>query len=179
VREFLLDKLLIWVYSGGKSNKKEEVMKQQLKVRLEQDVITGFSYSFTKALLGKLKQLKKEGRIFRDFEGKEESDSMYSLTQIADSVLKHIDAQLGESSIYGGSCAATPDKVQQMIQTTEEFLAIFNEKGETIAVPRKELERILDTVALAEGKARGLIHSAEAVKLLEKAHTKIDELLKD
>jgi len=49
-------------------------------------------------------------------------------------------------------------------------------KGKTVAVPRNELERILDTVALAEGAERGFKRS-EAVKLLGKAHTKIDELL--
>lgn len=125
-------------------------------------------------LLGKLKQLKKEDRIFRDGEKKAkrpegEKEGQSFLVSIAEIILKRLSDETGiDSSLH------TPSGVKNFIADVEEFLAIFKEKGEIVAVPRNELERILDIVALAEGEARGSSHY-EAVKLLKKA---IDELLK-
>lgn len=75
----------------------------QLQLLLQQDVISGFSYSFAKALLEKLKALKTEDRL-------EE--------KIARSVIIYLEIQMGQSL----------RKVDDLIAVTEEFLSIFEKK---------------------------------------------------
>ena len=137
-----------------------------------------------KRLLKRLKKHSEGKEMFRDGDKTKSSGyreeiggevRVYPLKSILAIISDQVHLILGPSSIHlGDSCS--PNDYRRLVADTEEFLAIFEEKGETVAVPRNELERILDTVALVEGAARDL-NQSEAVKLLKKAHTKIDELL--
>lgn len=100
-------------------------MKQKLV--LSDDIITGFSYSFTSALLAKIKELEKENRIFEqglEEAKKNESNNLGSpLTLIAESTLCYLNEQIRCNEEIG-----TPKDLAILIRCTEEFLAIFAEK---------------------------------------------------
>jgi len=92
---------------------------------LDQDVRNGFSYSFTKALLKKLLQLKASNRIFKEGLPAEKSSVDY-ITDIAHSVISHLTSQVGTT--FSVSYTMSPDKIDDLIEITQEFLAIFEEK---------------------------------------------------
>jgi DNA-directed RNA polymerase alpha subunit len=103
-------------------------MALEMKLVLKPDVITGFSYSFTKALLEKLKVLRDEKRIFEEVEYKQieetaKLENRYSLTSIAGSVIGHLQGQLFGSN--QGQELIEPKKVEELITTAEEFLESF------------------------------------------------------
>lgn len=84
--------------------------KQSLRLSLEDDVINGFSYSFTKALLEKIKELVEQKRIF---------DKRNNLLPITETVLGYLAIQVRDCP------PNTPEGIAELIATTEEFLAIF------------------------------------------------------
>ncbi|KKP67951.1 MAG: hypothetical protein UR66_C0009G0041 [Candidatus Moranbacteria bacterium GW2011_GWE1_35_17] len=103
------------------------------KKRIQQEIcipdtaIDGFCYPFMKALLEKLKELEKKDRIFEEGLDKALSMGISSsrLTSIAQSVLDKICEQLGRNSV---GPSATPTKITDIIDLSEEFLAIFEIK---------------------------------------------------
>ena len=107
---------------------KQEQMQMQLL--LKNDVINGFSYSFTKYLLNKLEKLSEEDRIFEDSKDEIERakhNSVSRLTLIAESVATCLSRQLklSEDTYYGYSQSK---KITELINTAEEFLTIFEKK---------------------------------------------------
>lgn len=90
-------------------------MKLKQELLLEQDVITGFSYSFCKALLEKLNKLSKKYRNNFFENGRMEL--------ITESVINHLQHQL-EINI-----AIHEDmNVIYLMQTASEFLSIFEKE---------------------------------------------------
>lgn len=100
-------------------------MEQETRLMLEQDVINGFSYSFTKALLEKLLILKASNRIFKE-ELPGEKSSVDYITDIAHSVISYLISQV--ETTFSVSCTMSLDEINDLIKTTQEFLAIFEEK---------------------------------------------------
>jgi len=103
-------------------------MKQETKLVLQKDVISGFSYSFAKALLNKLLELNESGKIF---EAEDESisarpDSTHNITDIAHSVISHLLSQI---EINISACSMMfMDEIGRIISTAKEFLAIFEKE---------------------------------------------------
>jgi hypothetical protein len=85
---------------------------------LKQDVITGFSFSFTKALLDKLKKLMKEERLFEQHEGYFKKE----LTDIGMTVCRYLCDQLQNRCNPEDQ---TPENITELINTADEFLATF------------------------------------------------------
>ena len=102
---------------------------QQFELTLKQDVISGFSYSFTSSLLKGLKKLKKEDKIFEDgWENAAEIEARNnfpsSITGIACVIIEYLKQQL---IIIGDSVEKMlPTDVNNLITTSEEFLEIFS-----------------------------------------------------
>lgn len=95
---------------------------------LKQDVISGFSYSYCRALLDKFKELHATGRIFIDNEQAKENEEIKCislLTPIADLVSSHLEDQI--SGFRVGN-AFYYSRIAEQIQIAEEFLAIFEQK---------------------------------------------------
>ncbi len=125
------------VSQGIKQLKTLEVkgfMELKLKLALQHDVINGFSYSYCRALLEKLKALKVERRVFEDNEKAAECDESLKkgegyfatkLTPIAYSVIDALDEQI-EGFRLGD--IPKPSQVDAAIAVAEEFLAIFEKK---------------------------------------------------
>lgn len=112
-------------------------LEQQLS--LEPDVINGFSYSFTKALLAKLKELEATDRIFEGGAEKAEVweskareknvDEKYETMDLACSIITYLEKQL---SLDGWGridpSHTTPSEIRNLIALTEEFLQVFQKK---------------------------------------------------
>ncbi|MBX4210387.1 hypothetical protein KW783_00245 [Candidatus Parcubacteria bacterium] len=96
-------------------------MQQKIEMLLEQDVITGFSYSFTKCLLQAFKRLHDEKRVFLPGA----TGTHKRLTDIAQSVMRHLSDQLSFGRYDSGS--SNDDEIRRLIMTAEEFLSIFIE----------------------------------------------------
>ncbi len=96
-------------------------MEQKQVLVLEQDVISGFSYSFSYHLLNKIKSLKKEDRIFKKGWEAAVKNSDYSsdLTEIFSTVAFQLGTQLGLCF------TRSPEGIEEFISCSEEFLAIF------------------------------------------------------
>ncbi len=92
------------------------------KSKLKLDGITGFSFSFTSALLEKLKQLKKEDRIFETGEEKAKKSYHKSLTFIAHTVIEYLSEQLKVSPM---SPNTHTDYIETLFALAEEFLLAF------------------------------------------------------
>jgi len=106
-------------------------METTVSLLLRQDSITGFSYSFSKALLEKLKKLKEGKRLF--LKGKE-------LTPIAFAISEHLSNQISPSDpIIGVSDPVNPSEVDELISLAEEFLKTFEVEQATLDTPIKEL----------------------------------------
>jgi len=91
---------------------------------MQRDVINGFSLYFSRKLLEKLKKIRSEGKIYKGKDGRE-------ITKITSSVLAHLAQQMkGElqNLIESRMQIITADEIDEVISTTEEFLAIFEEK---------------------------------------------------
>ncbi|OGZ32646.1 MAG: hypothetical protein A3H02_01090 [Candidatus Niyogibacteria bacterium RIFCSPLOWO2_12_FULL_41_13] len=86
---------------------------------LDPDVIAEFPYKFCKALLEKLKELKRTNRIFVG----EENSQCPTTTTIADLVIRHLTNKLLYPLDYKSSY-----NIDGLIKTAEEFLAIFEKK---------------------------------------------------
>lgn len=100
-------------------------MGLELKLSLEQDQITGFSYSFCVALLKKLKTLIEEDRVFVD--GNESSMNTnynYSKTKIAGIVVYYLGEQISSERSSFGSFP----EIEALVNQTDEFLACFTEE---------------------------------------------------
>jgi len=102
---------------------------QRLEMSFGHDVINGFSYSFSKALLEKLKQLKKEGRIFQEDTPckKIEKNLPIRITTIAETVIYYLTSQMNLSC---DSSPIRPSKIEELIKVSKEFLAIFEKEQE-------------------------------------------------
>ncbi len=98
--------------------------KQEFKLLLREDVITGFSFSFTSALLKKLKELEKENRIFVASDMPD--NCKHALIPIAFSIMHY----LVEQTMYESGVTQNIEKKypKDLIAHVEEFLAIFVEK---------------------------------------------------
>jgi len=109
--------------------------EQKLTLTLEDDVISGFSLSFTKSLLKKLEELKRLDRIFddsaEDIEEKDKKGYSSPLTSIANSVVKHLVDQL---QTFGGDSACRPDDINKLIALAYEFIEIFEKKKQITQV---------------------------------------------
>ncbi|MBI2591386.1 MAG: hypothetical protein HYW34_01785 [Candidatus Brennerbacteria bacterium] len=93
-------------------------MKQKQQLVLKQDVVNGFSLSFTKALLTKLKELKKENRIIIE-------NRRYDFIPITHVIFSQLNDQLGNPSL---GCNTREEEVEELIKAGEEFCRIFEEK---------------------------------------------------
>jgi len=109
---------------------------QRLELTLKQDVINGFSYSFTKSLLEKLKKLKEEDRIFiGGWEKAIEEEKQHkknhlnidlNKTKIAKLVISYLVKQiLGEELPEIGD-SKDPSDVDSLIEVCEDFLLTFS-----------------------------------------------------
>lgn len=99
--------------------------EQEIKLVIPSDqVMDYFCYAHCKALLGKLKTLVKEDRVFvgGEVEARKSSNMNTTTTAIAQAVLSALHEQINFS---GGD---NPPDVDRLIKTTEEFLAIFEAK---------------------------------------------------
>jgi len=97
--------------------------KLSLNLKLVQgDQITGFSYSFAKALTLKLKNLFKNGKVFEEGRN-DESEFTRSFTPIAETVIVHLTDQLKMSSEVEHKTKG----IVKLIALAEEFLAVFEE----------------------------------------------------
>ena len=104
--------------------------------KLENDVINGFSPSFSKALLKKLKALKEEDRIFREgWEQAHENGKTLRasrLTEMAKYITVHLQTQLEYFSVTDTAInMALATEIEELISFAEEFLAIFEEEKPT------------------------------------------------
>jgi uncharacterized protein YfkK (UPF0435 family) len=110
-------------------------MEQSLRMALvlKDDVIKGFSYSFSAALLKKLKEMKEKDQIFEkgikealEFADKSES----GLTDMAYMVTDHLHNQISShSGMPNTGTSMYPKEVDRLIALAEEFLAIFQKKA--------------------------------------------------
>lgn len=97
---------------------------QKLELTLEQDVINGFSYSFTKSLLEKLKKLKKEDRVFEyGWKKATEERNPSDVTAIASVVISYLCDQIQTDLSVP---RLKPIDIDNLIATSEEFLSIFS-----------------------------------------------------
>ncbi len=101
-------------------------MNQQMKLTLCQDVITGFSYSFTKSLLEALKKLRSKGTLFEDGEIPPGDHSRMKPSPLTSTILYYLSKQTYGTGI-GPDCASLTD-IDTLIKTTEAFLAIFEKE---------------------------------------------------
>ncbi|MBI5306678.1 hypothetical protein HZB04_03805 [Candidatus Wolfebacteria bacterium] len=93
---------------------------QELKLVLKNDVINGFSYSFSKTILEKLKEVVRDDRMFKN------TYSSRRLTDIANTLVSHLYQQL---CFYSSSFNVNDEKtIKELIAVAEEFLAIFEKK---------------------------------------------------
>lgn len=97
-------------------------IKQRLLL-IPETSIEGFCYPFAENLLKKLKQLRDEGRIFKD---EKESGNFRETTKIAEAVMKNLIKQIDYSSTEPDSVSIS--EIDILIKTSEEFLAIFQKK---------------------------------------------------
>lgn len=100
-------------------------MKQELKLTLEQDQITGFSYSFCTALLKKLKKLIEENRVFVDGnDACTDRNYNHNKTKIAGIVVSYLHEYVDSERCQYGSLP----EILELVAHTEEFLACFTEE---------------------------------------------------
>lgn len=102
-------------------------VKQEMR-QMQQLVMSDFCYDFCKKLLGKLKTLKMEDRVFEEGNRvaleKEKENYGTTFTPIAYSVVM----SLGEQINYSTGETFSPSNLDEFIKTAEEFLAIFEEE---------------------------------------------------
>lgn len=104
---------------------------------------------FTSLLFNKLKQLQKDDRIFE--EGEKNAKKFKDLKSLEDAGFtliadRIINILLKKTGFEFGSLLNPAEEVEKFIDVAEEFLAIFEEKGETVAVPVKEIKEVLSIV---------------------------------
>lgn len=105
----------------------EEKPELRLGTRqIKEDMITGFSPVFTRRLLEKLKELKKEKRLWK--EGIGDHNGFCPLAKIGAVVTGHLQDQLQSHDI--GELASVTD-IDDLIAATEEFLAMFEDLGDS------------------------------------------------
>jgi hypothetical protein len=113
-------------------------MEQTQSLRLRQDIINGFSYSFTSSLLEKIKQLLAENRIFVDGNEKCKVDNndFHKLTPIAEITLNYLKEQL---PCDHPELSNVP-RIEKCIALGEEFLQIFAGTTQETNVPQTQAE---------------------------------------
>ena len=101
----------------------------QIQLLLEDDVINGFSYSFTKTLLEKLKKLLEEGKAWDNqlITLLDEPAKQVKLTPVATCVIVYLSKQLNNTPLSPEGYS-TPLDMEMLKRTTEEFLAIFEKE---------------------------------------------------
>ena len=92
-------------------------MKQELVI-VPTAVMSDFCYSFSRALLEELQELKANDRVYQ-------KQHTSSPTQLAQVVIKHLADQLTLEVDPGH---LPPQQLDQLLSTAEEFLAIFSRK---------------------------------------------------
>ncbi len=99
-------------------------MKNEL-LQIQETSIEGFSYSFTKCLLDKLKSLKSEDRLYNIpiAEAEKEEETNPELSPIADSVLTLLTGQVHPANAFGRY--VRPSELNPYMEMVEEVLAIF------------------------------------------------------
>jgi len=102
--------------------------KKHLAIGLKLDpssTINGFNFSFTSMLLGKLKKLIEEGRLSQH---EIVEANRIELTPIAEMVLVRLFEQIPLCVGWSGQgCSISKREIDNLIATTTEFLAIFEE----------------------------------------------------
>lgn len=78
--------------------------------------MSDFCYSFSRALLEKLQELKANDQVYQ-------KQHTSSLTQLAQALVKHLANQL---NLEVDSRHFTPQELEQLISTAEEFLVNFS-----------------------------------------------------
>ena len=100
-------------------------MAQQLQLQLilERDVISGFSYSFCRALVNRLKKLVDEDKAFEEGE---QTDLFLNITNY---LYEQIPNTQGMRSYYDADEREDAERdAKNLIASVEEFLAIFESK---------------------------------------------------
>ncbi len=125
-------------------------MKLELSLKLRQDVITGFSYSFTKALVEKLKELLKKDNVFVDGnETAKTHDGYFRETEIAGIVTHYLCDQL---QVQHSDKAKNLIEVEKLISLAEEFLSIFEEEKADKTISVETVRRDVDEVHKIAGE---------------------------
>jgi hypothetical protein len=97
---------------------------------MRNDVVNGFSYSFSAALLKKLKQLKKDRILFKSEFAYEHPTTTYMLTDMAATTVSHLSLQISRHEhVLENSRVKSVNGVDEFILFVEEFLAIFQTKA--------------------------------------------------
>ncbi len=103
-------------------------MKMQMQLQIPTDaVMSHFCYTYSKALLEKLKKLIQEDRIF--LKGRSVAEAgpqlMRNITDITRSVMSNLGEQV---LLYAPTSQPAPEHVDRFVSAIEEFLAIFEAK---------------------------------------------------
>jgi hypothetical protein len=111
---------------------KEKEVGKKVEITIPGGVIDGFCFPFSYKLLQKLKALVTEEGVFKESLGialnKEQRCVTTDITQIAYCVINHLSDQIQYRTDIAGGRATLPSDVTLLIETAEEFLAIFEKK---------------------------------------------------
>lgn len=103
-------------------------MELKLKLQLKQDVITGFSYSFAKALLVRLAQLYEKDELW-EYYGEEKEERISGQTILAQNLIYYLKEQIPNSDwdnfreIISGF---SRKECEQILRDAENFLRTFD-----------------------------------------------------
>lgn len=141
---------------------------QEMIQALEHDVITGFSYSFTKLLLEKLKGLMERKEMVKISENPnwyKHKEYNGRFCHLPSTILFRLSEQIPGAGI---DCTSGNKKeVETLIETTEAFLAIFEEKKENTSIP----------LGIFTVRARNLLRKMEVYTWTELANLTEKEIL--
>ncbi|MDP2741448.1 MAG: hypothetical protein Q8O66_02030 [bacterium] len=93
----------------------KQTQEEKILLIPSHEVMNGFCYAYTKALLEKLIEMKAQGRVFSTI-------NLGWLTDIASAVCNQLIDQI---SFEEDDFFDNPSAVKRLIDTTKEFLAIF------------------------------------------------------
>jgi hypothetical protein len=99
-----------------------------MNLLLKDDVVNGFSYSFSLALLKKLQQLKKDNKLF--WNGNIDPTQEGAITDMAATIMGHLSGQISRHGhVLRTDSSQSSNQVNAFILFVEEFLAIFPTKA--------------------------------------------------
>ena len=91
------------------------------------ETIIGFNFNFMQALLRKAQELLETGRLYEPHEGN--SALLCTPTVLSAGVLNHLSLQMGLSGDFTSHNLTNTEDVHSALHAAEEFLAIFEKKG--------------------------------------------------